>query len=65
MKHLKNLFISQTEPYRMLVFVKTIEGVANSYEVDPSDTIGHLKDLIQAKLGIDHSEQRLIFAGTN
>jgi len=47
----------------MIVFVKTLEGVCHSMEVECSDDIGSLRKQIFEKLGISVDSQRLIFAG--
>ncbi len=47
----------------MQIFVKTIQGMTITLEVDPSDTIESVKDKIYCKLKIYPDNQRLIFIG--
>jgi ubiquitin len=47
----------------MVVFVKTLTGKTMAIEVNPSDSIGTLKQKILTKEGIPANEQRLIFGG--
>ncbi|PWA97053.1 ubiquitin [Artemisia annua] len=45
----------------MKIIVRTLNGMENSMEVKPSDTIGKLKTRIHKKEGIPNDEQVLIF----
>jgi large subunit ribosomal protein L40e len=47
----------------MQIFVKTLTGKTITLDVDPSDSIEHVKQKIQVNEGILFNQQRLIFDG--
>jgi large subunit ribosomal protein L40e len=48
---------------KMKIYFGTLMGRSFSLDVDPNDTVEHLKDMIQETLGIPTDQQRLVFAG--
>jgi len=49
--------------YAMQIFVKTLTGKNITLEVEPNDSIGAIKAMVQEKEGIAVEQQKLIFAG--
>ena len=47
----------------MQIFVKTLTGKTMTCEVKPTDTVAHLKQLINDREAIPADQQRLIFRG--
>ena len=49
----------------MLIYVHTVSGRKHQLEVEPSITIGQIKDELQQREGISTQQQRLLFRGKN
>jgi len=47
----------------MQIFVKTLTGKSIVMEVDATDSISHIKKIIEDKEGIPIDQQRLIYGG--
>ncbi|KAI9203823.1 ubiquitin [Polychytrium aggregatum] len=47
----------------MLIKVKTLTGKEIEIDIEPSDTIGRIKERVEEKEGIPPAQQRLIFGG--
>lgn len=52
-------------PNQIQIFVKSINGKSRTLTVNPTDTIGSIKQQLKDKEGISTEEQRLIFGGKN
>jgi len=48
---------------RMQIFVKTVTGSTVTLDVDPHESIPNVKAMLQKKVGIPATQQRIIFAG--
>lgn len=47
----------------MHIFVKTLTGKTETFNVNQSDTVKDIKEKIQEKNGVSTNKQRLIFTG--
>eukprot|EP00035_Acanthoeca_spectabilis_P038819 m.56501 g.56501 ORF g.56501 m.56501 type:complete len:76 (-) comp9304_c0_seq2:193-420(-) len=47
----------------MLIKVKTLTGKEIEIDVEPTDTVLRIKELVEEKSGIPPDQQRLIFTG--
>ena len=54
---------STASPASMQIFVRNLLGKTTTLQVDPSDTIEVVKEMICQKEGVPQNEQRLIFSG--
>lgn len=49
-----------TEPATIQVFLKKHDGKLNKYDVKPNETVTAFKQMVQAKEGVQASQQRLL-----
>ena len=49
----------------MLIYVHTVSGRKHQLEVEPSFTIGQIKEELQQREGISTQQQRLLFRAHN
>jgi len=58
-----NYYINGVLVHNMQIFLKTLKGESIPLNVDPSDTIEMLKEIIEEKTGAPPDQQKLLFAG--
>ncbi|KAF2449242.1 Nmr based structural model of the Ubch8-ubiquitin complex [Karstenula rhodostoma CBS 690.94] len=52
-----------SQPEKIKLFVKDVNGETYTFEVHPSDLVNELKQKIQEKSGLVPDKQRLVYAG--
>ena len=57
------LSVSMVTAFAMQIFVKTLDGTTIAIEVEPNDSIDHIKSQVYERTGVHPVHQRLSFAG--